>query len=62
MKIDIKYKDGKIKVKGIPTKKEKKLYQELKNATEDFYKKVEGFLEKDILEGILEIKVKKKEG
>jgi len=61
MKINIGYKDGEMKVDGTPTKKERKLYQDLKTAAENFYETVEGLLKGKVLEGILEIKVKKGE-
>ncbi len=61
MKIDIEYKDGKMKVDGTPTEEERELYNGLKTAAGRFYETVEGLLEGTVLEGVLEIKVKKGE-
>ena len=59
MKIDIGYKDGKMRVEGTPTEEERKLYDDLKTAAGKFYETVKSLLEGRVFEGILEIKVKK---
>lgn len=59
MRIEIQYKDGRIKIEGIPTDEERELYEDLKANAEKFYDKAREILKGTTLEGILEIKVKK---
>ena len=59
MKIEIEYKDGKMKVEGTPTEEEKRLYDDLKTTAGKFYEATRNLLERTILEGVLEIRVKK---
>ena len=56
MRINIQYKDGRMKFEGTPTDEERKLYEDLRTNAEKFYETA-----KEILEGVLEIKVKKGE-
>ena len=61
MKINTEYKAGKINVEGTPTEEERKVYDDLKSAVGKFYEKVGDIFKGRVLEGILEIKVKKGE-
>ena len=60
MKLNIEYKAGRINVEGTPTEEERKLYDELKTAVGRFYETVGDIFKGRVLEGVLEIKVKKR--
>jgi len=47
MRIDIQYKDGRMKFEGTPTDEERRLYEDLRTNAEKFYDKA-----KEILKGV----------